>query len=158
MVDEKTAWAAMLARDRSFDAKFVTGVLSTGIYCRPSCAARHPKRENVRFFAAPEQAETAGLRACLRCRPNEVARDEAAVKLVIDAIRMAETAPRLDELGELTGYSPTHLQRIFKRDTGLSPAAYARALRSERVKDALDAGASVTEAIHDAGYGSASRF
>ncbi len=158
IVDDARAWAAMQARDRSFDGKFVTGVLSTGIYCRPSCAARHPKRENVRFFARAEQAEAAGLRACLRCRPNDVARDEAAVKLVIDAIRAAETAPRLDELADLTGYSPTHLQRIFKRETGLSPAAYARALRSERVKHALDSGATVTDAIYDAGYGSASRF
>jgi AraC family transcriptional regulator of adaptative response/methylated-DNA-[protein]-cysteine methyltransferase len=87
-----------------------------------------------------------------------VARDEAAVKAVVDAIRTAESAPKLDELADLTGYSPTHLQRIFKRETGLSPAAYARALRSERVKDALASGASVTEAIYDAGYGSASRF
>lgn len=158
MIDDKTAWQAMSKRDRSFDGKFVTGVLSTGIYCRPSCAARHPKRENVRFFAKPEQAEAAGLRACLRCRPKNVARDEAAVRAVIDAIRMAETSPKLDELAALTEYSPTHLQRIFKRETGLSPAAYARALRSERVNDALEAGASVTQAIYDAGYGSASRF
>lgn len=158
IVDDGQAWAAMQARDRSFDGSFVTGVLSTGIYCRPSCAARHPKRENVRFFAQAEQAEAAGLRACLRCRPNDVARDEAAVKAVIDAIRMAETAPRLDALANLTGYSPTHLQRIFKRETGLSPAAYGRALRTERVKDALADGATVTEAIYDAGYGSASRF
>lgn len=157
-VDSEMAWAAMQSRDRSFDGKFVTGVLSTGIYCRPSCAARHPKRENVRFFAKPEQAEAIGLRACLRCRPKDVARDEAAVKSVVDAIRMAEMPPKLDELAQLTHYSPTHLQRIFKRETGLSPAAYARALRSERVKDALEGGASVTEAIYDAGYGSASRF
>lgn len=158
IVDNAEAWVAMQARDRSYDGKFVTGVLTTGIYCRPSCAARHPKRENVRFFAKAEQAEAAGLRACLRCLPNDVARDEAAVKTVIDAIRMAETAPTLSELGQLTSYSPTHLQRIFKRETGLSPAGYARALRTERVKDALDGGASVTEAIYDAGYGSASRF
>jgi len=158
MVDEKTAWQAMANRDRSFDGKFVTGVLSTGIYCRPSCAARHPKRENVRFFTTAKQAEAAGLRACLRCLPNEVARDEAAVKAVIDAIRTAESAPKLDELADLTSYSPAHLQRIFKRETGLSPAGYARALRSERVKDALAGGASVTEAIYEAGYGSASRF
>ncbi len=157
-VDDVRAWTAVQARDRSFDGKFVTGVLSTGIYCRPSCAARHPKRENVRFFAKAEQAEAAGLRACLRCLPNDVARDEAAVKTVIDAIRMAEVAPTLGELGQLTSYSPTHLQRIFTRETGLSPAAYARALRSDRVKDALAGGASVTEAIYDAGYGSASRF
>jgi len=158
IVDDTRAWTAVQMRDRSFDGKFVTGVLSTGIYCRPSCAARHPKRENVRFFAGAEQAEAAGLRACLRCRPNDVARDEAALKLVIDAVRAAETMPRLDELADLAGYSPTHLQRIFKRETGLSPAAYGRALRSERFKSALDGGASVTEAIYDAGYGSASRF
>tara|TARA_R110000787_G_scaffold98664_2_gene202688 strand:+ start:1831 stop:2868 length:1038 start_codon:yes stop_codon:yes gene_type:complete len=158
IVDNVQAWTAVQARDRSFDGKFVTGVLSTGIYCRPSCAARHPKRENVRFFTTAEQAEAAGLRACLRCLPNDVARDEAAVKTVIDAIRMAESAPALAALGELTSYSPTHLQRIFKRETGLSPAAYARAVRRERVRDALDSGASVTEAIYDAGYGSASRF
>ncbi|VWX58570.1 Methylphosphotriester-DNA--protein-cysteine S-methyltransferase / Methylated-DNA--protein-cysteine methyltransferase [Sphingorhabdus sp. 109] len=158
IVDEARAWTAVQKRDRSFDGQFVTGVLSTGIYCRPSCAARHPKRENVRFFARAEQAEAAGLRACLRCRPNDVARDEAAVKRVIDAIRSAETAPRLDELAALAGYSSSHLQRIFKRATGLSPAAYGRALRSERVKEALDGGATVTGAIYDAGYGSASRF
>ena len=158
IVDSERAWAAVRARDRSFDGKFVTGVLSTGIYCRPSCAARHPKRENVRFFAKPEHAEAAGLRACLRCRPNEVARDEAAVKAVIDAVRTAESAPKLDELAVLTGYSAAHLQRIFKRETGLSPAAFTRALRSERVRDALAEGASVTDAIYDAGYGSASRF
>ena len=157
-IDSDKAWNAVQARDRSFDGAFVTGVLSTGIYCRPSCAARHPKRENVRFFASAKQAEAAGLRACLRCRPNDVTRDEAAVKAVIDAIRTAESAPKLDELADLTGYSPTHLQRIFKRETGLSPAVYARALRSERVKDALAGGASVTEAIYNAGYGSASRF
>ncbi|MEJ6594720.1 bifunctional DNA-binding transcriptional regulator/O6-methylguanine-DNA methyltransferase Ada [Parasphingorhabdus sp.] len=158
MVDSDQAWAAMQSRDRSFDGKFVTGVLSTGIYCRPSCAARHPKRENVRFFAKAEQAEAAGLRACLRCCPNDVARDEAAVKAVIEAVRMAEGGPKLNELACLTGYSLTHLQRIFKRDTGLSPAAYARGLRSERLKDALENGVSVTEAIYDAGFESASRF
>lgn len=156
--DETIGWKAMSTRDRAFDGKFVTGVFSTGIYCRPSCAARHPKRENVRFFARPEQAEAAGLRACLRCMPKDVARDDAAVKAVIDAIRMADTAPTLDELGEMTSYSPTHLQRIFKREMGLSPAAFARALRSERARESLDSGASVTEAIYDAGYGSASRF
>jgi len=157
-IDDKIAWQAVTSRDRSFDGKFVTGVLTTGIYCRPSCAARTPKRKNIRFFTTPKQAEAAGLRACLRCMPNDVARDDAAVKMVIDAIRAAETSPTLNELGAITHYSPTHLQRIFKRETGLSPAAYWRALRSVRVKQALDGGASITNAIYDAGYGSASRF
>ncbi|MEP3227047.1 MAG: bifunctional DNA-binding transcriptional regulator/O6-methylguanine-DNA methyltransferase Ada [Parasphingorhabdus sp.] len=158
LIDEHRAWQAVSARDRSYDGKFVTGVLTTGIYCRPSCAARHPKRENVRFFAKPEQAEATGLRACLRCMPKDVMRDEAAVKAAINAIRTAESALTLNELGAITGYSPTHLQRIFKRETGLSPAAYLRALRSERAKQALEDGISVTEAIYKAGYGSASRF
>lgn len=156
--DETIGWKAMSTRDRTFDGRFVTGVFSTGIYCRPSCAARHPKRENVRFFVTVQEAEAAGLRACLRCRPKEVARDEAAVKVVIDAIRMAEKAPTLDELAQISGYSPGHLQRLFKRDTGLSPAAYARALRLERVRDGLDESLSVTDALYEAGYGSASRF
>ncbi|MEH6756162.1 MAG: bifunctional DNA-binding transcriptional regulator/O6-methylguanine-DNA methyltransferase Ada [Parasphingorhabdus sp.] len=158
LIDDNIAWQAVSNRDRSYDGKFVTGVLTTGIYCRPSCAARHPKRENIRFFARPEQAEAIGLRACLRCMPNDVARDDAAVRAVIDAIRLAETAPTLAELGTITNYSATHLQRIFKREMGISPAAYARALRSERAKEALENGASVTEAIYDAGYSSASRF
>lgn len=158
MIDDDKAWQIIAKRDRRFDGKFVTGVLSTGIYCRPSCAARHPKRENVRFFAEAGQAEAAGLRACLRCHPNDIARDEAAVKLVIDAIRTSEMPPKLAELGELTGYSPAHLQRLFKRETGLSPAAYARALRAQRLSDALESGATVTDAIYQAGYGSASRF
>ena len=156
--DEHIAWQAMSMRDRSYDGKFVTGVFTTGIYCRPSCAARHPKKENVRFFVSVEQAEAAGLRACRRCLPKDVARDDAAVRAAIDTILAAETAPTLSELGAIVDYSPTHLQRIFKRETGLSPSAYARAIRAERVKDALEAGMSVTEAIYDAGYGSASRF
>jgi len=148
----------MKRRDRTFDGEFVTGVLSTGIYCRPSCSARHPKRENVKFFASAEEAEAQGLRACLRCRPNEIQRDEAAIAQVIATLKQADAPPTLDQLGGITGYSPTHLQRIFKRATGLSPAAYARALRSKRAEDALDKGGAITAAVYDAGYGSASGF
>ena len=158
IIDDDIAWKAVKARDRRFDGRFVTGVLTTGIYCRPSCAARHPDRKNVRFFAKPEAAEAEGLRACLRCLPKDVARDSVAVKAAIAAITAAESKMTLDALGRLTDYSPTHLQRIFKRETGLSPAAYGRALRSGRVREALASGSSVTEAIYDAGYGSASRF
>ncbi len=151
------AWAAVLRRDRAFDGQFVTGVLSTGIYCRPSCAARHPARENVRFFADGAQARAAGLRACKRCLPDDVSRDEAAVRAAIDAIRSGESAT-LDELGAITGYSPAHFSRVFKRATGISPAAYARALREERARDALTGSARVTDAIYDAGYEAPSRF
>ena len=84
------AWAAVMRRDRSFDGRFVTGVLTTGIYCRPSCAARHPDRKNVQFFATGAEARSAGLRPCLRCKPDDVARDEAAVLAAIDAIKSGE--------------------------------------------------------------------
>lgn len=157
-ITDDIAWAAMSARDRRFDGRFVTGVHSTGIYCRPSCSARHPKRENVRFYADGEAARVAGLRPCLRCRPDDLGRDEAAVKLVLDACQTAEEAPKLEELAELTSYSPSHLQRLFSRAIGLSPAAYFRALRAERAGKALSDAERVTDAIYDAGYSGPSRF
>ncbi len=158
MIGDDEAWAAVKRRDRAFDGRFVTGVLSTGIYCRPSCAARHPLRSNVRFFASSADARAAGLRACKRCLPDDVARDEAAVLAAIDEIRSAEEVPTLKVLGAIVGYSPAHFQRVFKRQTGLSPVGYARALREERVREALGECESVTDAIYEAGYGSASRF
>jgi AraC family transcriptional regulator of adaptative response/methylated-DNA-[protein]-cysteine methyltransferase len=159
VIDEERAWQAVLARDRSFDGRFVTGVLSTGIYCRPSCAARHPLRENVRFFADPAVAEATGLRACLRCRPGDVARDEDAVARALALLgEGAEQAPSLVELAEAVGYSATHFQRVFKRAVGLSPAGYIRARKVERAGEALSEGSSVTAAIYEAGFGAASRF
>jgi len=155
---DERAWAAVLRRDKSFDGRFVTGVLSTGIYCRPSCAARHPDRKNVRFFAAGAQARAAGLRACKRCSPDDVSRDEAAVLAAIDEIKSSGGRPLLSELAAHVGYSPTHFQRVFKRATGLSPAAYARALREERARDALSEGGRVTDTVYDAGFETASRF
>lgn len=149
---------AVLRRDRAFDGQFVTGVMSTHIYCRPSCAARHPARANVRFFANGVDARAAGLRPCKRCLPDDVSRDEAAVRAAIDAIRRAENASSLATLAQLTGYSPTHFQRVFKRAIGLSPAAYTRALREERARDALSARENVTCAIYKAGYSAPSRF
>ena len=158
MIDDTKAWAAVLQRDRRFDGRFVTGVMTTGIYCRPSCAARHPARGNVRFFADGTEARAAGLRACKRCLPDDVARDEAAVLAAIDEIKSSEGLPQLAELAEAVGYSPSHFQRVFTRATGLSPAAYARALREERAREALADGESVTDAMYDAGFESASRF
>lgn len=150
-------WQIALAKDRRFDGAFVTGVHSTGIYCRPSCPARAPLRKNVRFYANPADAEAAGLRACKRCSPNTQSAEEACVLAAIAAIR-ERGAMTLDQLADLTGYSPTHFQRLFKRTVGLSPAAFARALREERVRDALEGGASVTKALYDAGYSAPSRF
>jgi AraC family transcriptional regulator of adaptative response/methylated-DNA-[protein]-cysteine methyltransferase len=158
VIDADKAWQAFTRRDRSFDGRFVIGVLTTGIYCRPSCAARQPRRENVRFFADGGEARAAGLRACKRCRPDEVARDEAAVLAAIDEIKSSEGMPQLAELAGAVGYSPTHFQRVFTRATGLSPAAYARALREERAREALASGDSVTGAIYDAGFEAPSRF
>lgn len=158
MLDVDKAWEAFTRRDRAFDGRFVIGVLTTGIYCRPSCAARQPRRENVRFFADGAAARAAGLRACKRCRPDEVSRDAAAVLAAIDEIKVSEGLPQLAELARAVGYSPTHFQRVFTRATGLSPAAYARALREERAREALSSGGSVTEAIYEAGFEAPSRF
>jgi AraC family transcriptional regulator, regulatory protein of adaptative response / methylated-DNA-[protein]-cysteine methyltransferase len=155
---DESRWQIALAKDRRFDGAFVTGVHSTGIYCRPSCPARPPRRENVSFYATPIAAEAAGLRACLRCRPDALARDESAVAEAIAILRDAEEAIPLEKLAAVTGYSPAHFQRLFKRAVGLSPAAYARALRAERAADALSAGGRVTDAIYDAGYNAPSRF
>ena len=158
LTDEER-WTIALAKDRRFDGRFLTGVHSTGIYCRPSCPARPPRRENVRFYASIAEAEAAGLRACKRCAPDRQSSEEAAVLAAVDEIRhAADTAPTLDALARLTGYSPAHFQRLFKRSTGLSPAAYARALREERARDALSDGEGVTSAIYAAGYGAPSRF
>jgi AraC family transcriptional regulator of adaptative response/methylated-DNA-[protein]-cysteine methyltransferase len=157
-VTDDDAWKAVLRRDRAYDGRFVTGVLTTGIYCRPSCAARHPARANVRFFAGGEEARDAGLRPCKRCLPDDIARDEQAVLRAIKAIKAAETTLPLAQLAGAAGYSPSHFQRVFTRLTGLSPSVYARALRAERAREALAEAESVTGAIYDAGFESASRF
>ena len=154
-------WRIALAKDRRFDGAFVTGVHSTGIYCRPSCPARAPLRSNVRFYATPAEAEAAGLRPCKRCSPSTQSAEEACVLAAIAAIRAAVEQGRamtLAALSDLTGYAPTHFQRLFKRTVGLSPAAFAKALREERVRDALATGLTVTEALSKAGYGGSKQF
>ena len=155
---DEDRWRIALAKDRRFDGVFVTGVHSTGIYCRPSCPARAPRRENVRFYSTPYAAEAAGLRACRRCAPDRQSREEAAVLVALAVLRDAEGPVSLQKLALAVDYSPAHLQRVFKRTIGLSPAEYGRALRAERARDALSGGDSVTGAIYEAGYGSASRF
>jgi AraC family transcriptional regulator, regulatory protein of adaptative response / methylated-DNA-[protein]-cysteine methyltransferase len=159
VINADTAWAAVLRRDRSFDGRFVTGVLTTGIYCRPSCAARHPARANVRFFADANAAEQTGLRACKRCLPGDVARDERAVAKALELLANEDT-PALAELAEAVGYAPHHFHRLFKRATGVTPAAYARGKRLERAEVALALAGNgrVTDAIYDAGYSAPSRF
>lgn len=157
-IDTDMAWAAFAARNRGFDGTFVGAVKTTGIYCKPSCPARHPLRENVEYFADGEGARAAGYRACLRCKPDEVGRDREAVAAAVHIIANSETAPQLEELAAQVGYAPHHFHRLFKRDTGVTPAAYARALRAKRTETMLTEAGTVTGAIYDAGYDSPSRF
>jgi AraC family transcriptional regulator of adaptative response/methylated-DNA-[protein]-cysteine methyltransferase len=158
VIDTDRAWAAFSARDRSFDGQFVGAVKTTGIYCKPSCAARHPLRQNVDFYADGTAARAAGFRACLRCRPDEIGRDREAVAKALALLDAADGIPGLEALALAVGYAPHHFHRLFKRDTGVTPAAYARGLRARRVENALKGNGSVTEALYDAGYQSASRF
>ena len=155
---DAAAWAAVMARDRRMDGRFVTGVLTTGIYCRPSCAARHPRREHVRFFAGGAEARAAGLRACLRCRPDEVTREEQALGRAYRLLREAEEAPSLEALAAAAGYSPHHFHRLFRRATGITPAAYYRQLRTRRAQAALGQNERITDAIYDAGFSGPGRF
>ena len=157
-LDADTAWAAFMRRDRSWDGQVIGAVSTTGIYCKPSCPAKRPKREHVNFFATAEEARAAGYRACLRCKPDEVGRDREAVTQAVKLIESAEEAPNLAELAEAVGYAPHHFQRIFKRDLGVSPAEYARGLRNKRAQTALKANGRVTDAIYDAGYSGPSGF
>lgn len=157
-VETEEAWRAVLARDRAYDGRFVTGVLTTGIYCRPSCAARHPKRDNVRFFTTPAEALGAGLRPCLRCLPDDVTREAEAMEKALRMLDQAEGPLSLEQIAAGVGYSPFHFHRLFKRAVGVTPAAYARALRSRRAETALAGARRITDAIYDAGYSGPGRF
>ncbi|HVU30432.1 MAG TPA: methylated-DNA--[protein]-cysteine S-methyltransferase [Sphingomicrobium sp.] len=157
-LDPDTAWAAFMRRDRSWDGRIIGAVKTTGIYCKPSCPARRPKREHVEFFTTGDEARAAGFRACLRCKPDEVGRDREAVAAAVKLIEQAEEIPSLAEIAEAVGYAPHHFQRLFKRDLGVSPAEYARGLRNRRTEQALKANGRVTDAVYDAGYQSPSGF
>ena len=155
-------WPAVLARDSRADGRFVYAVTSTGIYCRPSCPSRRPRRDRVRFFEAADAARAAGFRACKRCKPDTV---ELAADPWIDKIRRAcvylsnvEGHPSLATLASRVGGSPYHLQRNFKRIVGVSPREYAEAVRLRTVKGRLRQAGDITGAMLDAGYGSSSRF
>ncbi|ATE64556.1 bifunctional DNA-binding transcriptional regulator/O6-methylguanine-DNA methyltransferase Ada [Rhizorhabdus dicambivorans] len=154
-------WMRMITRDAGADGSFVYSVRSTGVYCRPSCAARTPSPRNVAFHDDPAAAEAAGFRPCKRCRPNEAPRAERHAALVEAACRRIESAEEPLSLGELAdgaGLSPYHFHRLFKAVTGLTPKGYADAHRARRVREALGKGTQVTEAIYEAGYGSSGRF
>ena len=154
-------WSAILSRDPSADGQFLYCVTTTGIYCRPGCAARLPRRENVRFHISCEDAENAGFRPCRRCRPNEPPLAERRARSVAAACRMVETSnavPTLDELAQAAGMSRFHFHRVFKDATGVTPRAYVAAYRAERARTALQASRTVTEAMYDAGFDSSASF
>ena len=155
-------WEAVTDRDRRMDGIFFYAVLTTGVYCRPSCPSRRPKRANVLFFQAREAAEDAGFRPCLRCRPQTKTALDPQAKLVERVCRHIDA--HLDEpvtlsgISSTIGLSPFHLQRTFKSLLGITPRAYADARRLESLKSGLQEGYSVTRSMYDAGYGSSSRL
>lgn len=154
-------WQAVIKRDAARDGEFVFAVATTRVYCRPSCAARRPRRENVKFFATNEAAERAGFRACLRCKPRAFtgAAESDGVKKICRFIEQHLDEPlSLDRLGREFRRSPFHLQRRFKAVLGITPREYADSCRLQMLKRNLQAGDSVTRAMYDAGYGSSSRL
>src|ERR1043166_7205239 len=151
-------WKAVLARDSSRDGSFVFAVKSTGIYCRPSCPARRPRREQVSFYQLPEAAESEGFRACKRCRPQQAHTTDPKIELVrriCHAIDEHDEEPQtLKTLSEETGVSAHHLQRTFKDIMGITPRQYADSQRLRKFKTNVKGGSSITNAMYDAGYGS----
>jgi AraC family transcriptional regulator of adaptative response/methylated-DNA-[protein]-cysteine methyltransferase len=160
-VEGDPRWSAICARDAGADELFRYGVRTTGVYCRPSCASRRPNPENVSFFETSALARGAGFRACARCQPDAEAPRQARAQLVARACRRIDAARAPLELAALArevGLSAQHFQRVFRAHTGLTPRAWATAARGERVRAQLAVRASVTEALHAAGFGSSGRF
>jgi AraC family transcriptional regulator of adaptative response/methylated-DNA-[protein]-cysteine methyltransferase len=158
---DDSRWQTVLARDATSDGKFVFAVSSTRVYCRPSCPSKRPRRENVTFFAQPQEAEAAGFRECLRCRPKAVAGNprQELVKAVCRFIEQHLDEPiTLARLGQEFHQSPFHLQRTFKSLLGITPKEYANSCRIRGFRQNLKAGHSVTRAMYDAGYSSTSRL
>jgi len=159
--DDASRWAAVVARDPRADDVFFYSVRTTGVYCRPSCAARLARRENVAFHASTAAAAAAGFRPCKRCQPELAPRAVRHAALVAEACRLIESAeqpPDLNALADGAGLSPFHFHRVFKRIIGVTPKAYADARRAARVRDGLEAGQAVTRVVYDAGFNSNGRF
>jgi AraC family transcriptional regulator of adaptative response/methylated-DNA-[protein]-cysteine methyltransferase len=154
-------WAAVVARDPKADGRFYYSVQTTGVYCRPSCAARLARPEHVRFHATCEDAEKAGFRPCKRCKPQQpslVEQYAAKVTAACRIIEASEAVPGLEDLARRVGVSMYHFHRMFKQVTGVTPRAYAATHRDKRLRDALGRNGTVTAAIFAAGYSSNSRF
>jgi AraC family transcriptional regulator, regulatory protein of adaptative response / methylated-DNA-[protein]-cysteine methyltransferase len=160
-LSDEDRWAAIVARDRAADGAFYYSVKTTGVYCRPSCAARAPRRENVDFHSTCKAAEAAGFRPCKRCRPQEptlTARRASAMETACRSIENTDDVPDFDALAEAAGMSRFHFQRVFKSVTGVTPRAYFAEHRARRVRDGLRRSNTVTEAIYGAGFNSNGRF
>lgn len=154
-------WQRVLLRDASADGLFVYAVSSTGVYCRPSCPSRPARPEHVSFYSDSSAAEAAGFRACRRCHPRGPSLQQRHSALIARLCRYIEASPHVPDLIELglqAELSPSYLQRLFKAGTGLSPAAYAQALRGQRLRHQLEDAPSVTDALYGAGYNSSGRF
>ena len=154
-------WSAVANRDHGADGTFIYGVMTTGIYCRPSCPSRMPNRENVRFYETADEATQDGLRACKRCKPDEESQHDTHKRTVARACRIIEAAEseiRLDDLADMCGLSPYHFHRVFKRVTGMTPKAYSTASKAKRMQEILASSRSVTDAIYDTGFNSNGRF
>jgi AraC family transcriptional regulator, regulatory protein of adaptative response / methylated-DNA-[protein]-cysteine methyltransferase len=159
--DDRARLAAVRRRDARADGQFYYAVLTTGVYCRPSCAARPARAENVRFYDTRDSAERAGFRACKRCKPERESATEdrdRVLALVRERLEKTDAPVSLAELAEAAQLSPYHLHRIFKKHVGMTPREYAAAVRLSRASSELRDGASVTQAIYEAGYSSSSRF
>ena len=158
MQSEETRWKAVEQRDRRSDGTFVYGVLTTGVYCLPSCGSRRPLRENVRFFSNGQEAQRAGLRACRKCKPD-LSREEGVVALVSKYVREhLDDKLNLATMARAAGVSPFALHRRFKAELGISPKQFVESCRLETLKHGLKKGANVTTAMMDAGYSSTSRL
>ncbi|MBN3941711.1 MAG: bifunctional DNA-binding transcriptional regulator/O6-methylguanine-DNA methyltransferase Ada [Nostoc sp.] len=157
---EETLWEAVLNRDSAFEGKFFYGVRSTGIYCRPICPSRRPNRNQVCFFQSVQDAEIASFRPCKRCQPqSEIVPNTAKILAVCRYIEsQVDHIPTLSELCSQVEMSPSYLQRIFKQIIGVSPFQYADALRSQRLKQRLQSGEEIADAVYDTGYGSSSQL
>ncbi|MGH9327746.1 MAG: bifunctional DNA-binding transcriptional regulator/O6-methylguanine-DNA methyltransferase Ada [Terriglobia bacterium] len=159
--EQDARWASVVARDPKADGEFYYSVRSTGVYCRPTCAARRPKPENVQFHRTREEAEKAGFRPCKRCKPDQLSLAECRATKIASACRFIESSdepPRLEELARRVGLSSYYFHRVFKATTGVTPQKYAAAERLKRVRHELDRGRTVMEAIYAAGYNSSGRF
>ncbi|TNE62625.1 MAG: bifunctional DNA-binding transcriptional regulator/O6-methylguanine-DNA methyltransferase Ada [Alphaproteobacteria bacterium] len=160
-LNDTEKWHAVLGRDRTHDGSFYFSVATTGVYCRPSCGARPPRRENVAFHNSCADAEAAGFRPCKRCKPDATASWNERSAMVAQACRFieaAETPPTLAKIAAASGLSPHHFHRVFKEVTGVTPKAYATGHRTRAVRAGLKGAGTVTEAIYDAGYNASSRF